>query len=130
MGFECFGYVGGSPLIASNQSLEWVNERLGLVCLQLEIAGLISSQASATMSRLSVEAPVPQLFVRRIEMVVSSGLGLLSAFLKSQSLQRGRLGHISVLNVMVCAAGVLFWRWSGTLEGVHPQVLRRRGARR
>jgi len=23
MGFECFGYVGGSPLIASNQSLEW-----------------------------------------------------------------------------------------------------------
>ena len=41
MGFECFGYVGGSPLIASNQSLEWVNERLGLVCLQLGIAGLI-----------------------------------------------------------------------------------------
>ena len=80
MGFECFGYVGGSPLIASNQSLEWVNERLGLVCLQLGIAGLISSQARATMSRLSVEAPVPQLVVRRIEMVVSSGLGLLSAF--------------------------------------------------
>ena len=124
MGFTCFGYAAACPLIASNQSLEWVNERLGLVCLQLGIAGLISSQASATMSRLSVEAPVPQLVVRRIEMVVSSGLGLLF-FFKSQSLQRGRLGHISVLNVMVCAAGVLFWRWSGALEGVHPQVIRR-----
>ena len=125
MGFTRFGYAAAYPLIASNQSLEWVNERLGLGCLQLGIAGLIVSQASATMSRSSVEAPVPQLVVRRIEMVVSSGLGLLSAFFKSQSLQRGRLGHISVLNVMVCAAGVLFWLWSGALEGVHPQVIRR-----
>ena len=93
MGFTCFGYAAACPLIASNQSLEWVNERLGLGCLQLGIAGLIVSQASATMSRSSVEAPVPQLVVRRIEMVVSSGLRLLSAFFKKvRACNEGALG--------------------------------------
>ena len=93
MGFTRFGYAAAYPLIASNQSLEWVNERLGLGCLQLGIAGLIVSQASATMSRSSVEAPVPQLVVRRIEMVVSSGLRLLSAFFKKvRACNEGALG--------------------------------------